>query len=286
MIRLVDCVSLEVFTTFSNILEEKVAPIIKRIDLSNCYRLVDNLGIDVVSKMAKALLTQAVDGGLRRSLGCQIKLPSFSGWEVPKWFHYRKVDVCELLIEIPHNLLWGSIGLVVGIIFEITQAHSLSLPDIEVTLDGIPICSGSFIIFDPEVSGYHVCLKYIGLDNLWKQQVDKKSDQSLPHIFRAAFRVYPFADYSKPLLIKSCGLHLDNMVGNDDGDDAEEENYDDNRTYSRGENHAHVDAKHCRITFQNTGQAEIQTGSAHPEGKPTWISPESIRHHHFVSDDP
>ncbi|KAK9933091.1 hypothetical protein M0R45_020300 [Rubus argutus] len=136
-------------------------------------------------------LLQAIDGDLRRSLCCQIKLPTFSGWEVPKWFHYRKEDVCELLIEIPHNLLRKSIGMVVGVIIEITQAHSPSRPRIEVTLDGIPIFGGSYTIFDQKFSGYHMCLKYIGLENLWKQQVDKRIDQSLPQIFRAAFRDCP-----------------------------------------------------------------------------------------------
>ena len=58
VIWMVDCVSLEVFLTLSNILEQKDAPVIKWMDLSNCHRLVDNLGIDVVSKMAKALLNQ------------------------------------------------------------------------------------------------------------------------------------------------------------------------------------------------------------------------------------
>ncbi|KAM5569748.1 hypothetical protein ABKV19_016985 [Rosa sericea] len=51
-----DCVSLERFSKLSNILEQKDTPgLLCGIHLSNCNRLMDNLGMDVVSKMAKAL---------------------------------------------------------------------------------------------------------------------------------------------------------------------------------------------------------------------------------------
>ncbi|XP_040375246.1 disease resistance protein RPV1 isoform X2 [Rosa chinensis] len=55
-IKVDDCVSLERFSKLSNILEQKDTPgRLRGIHLSNCNRLMDNLGMDVVSKMAKAL---------------------------------------------------------------------------------------------------------------------------------------------------------------------------------------------------------------------------------------
>ncbi|XP_024196007.1 disease resistance protein RPV1 [Rosa chinensis] len=63
-INLDDCVSLERFSKLSNILEQKDTPgHLRSMNLSNCNRLMDNLGMDVVSKMAKALLNQLVRAG-------------------------------------------------------------------------------------------------------------------------------------------------------------------------------------------------------------------------------
>ncbi|XP_040374074.1 disease resistance protein RPV1 isoform X2 [Rosa chinensis] len=60
-IKLDDCVSLERFSKLSNILEQKDTPgSLQRMKLSNCNRLMDNLGMDMVSKMAKALPYQAL----------------------------------------------------------------------------------------------------------------------------------------------------------------------------------------------------------------------------------
>jgi hypothetical protein len=54
-INLSGCKWLRDISTLTNILELRdVAQVSRRMDLSNCYRL----GIDVVSKMAKALLNQ------------------------------------------------------------------------------------------------------------------------------------------------------------------------------------------------------------------------------------
>ncbi|KAK9933095.1 hypothetical protein M0R45_020304 [Rubus argutus] len=238
VIWMVDCVSLEVFLTLSNILEQKDAPVIKWMDLSNCHRLVDNLGIDVVSKMAKALLNQAVgskkikDNGLTWPFMWKAIVACLAGSEVPKWFHCRKVNVYglpdpnddtivmyELLIKIPRSLKWGDIGLVVCVILEITQALSDACGfSVEVMVDEIKMPTRRNCVFHPKSSGHHVFLEYFGLDILWERWLlkDKMRDESLPCIFR----VCTYMESGKPLLLKSCGLHLANMpAGNDDDDE-------------------------------------------------------------------
>ncbi|PRQ38278.1 putative TIR domain, P-loop containing nucleoside triphosphate hydrolase [Rosa chinensis] len=131
------CVSLERFSKLSNILEQKDTPgVLRSMHLSNCNRLMDNLGMDVVSKMAKALPYQLVHTGLHHHLMCwNLILPSLQEIEVPNWFDGGEVDtsvlprhgtdgICEILIKIPRNLKAeriGLVGLVVCLVFELTH---------------------------------------------------------------------------------------------------------------------------------------------------------------------
>ncbi|XP_004298208.1 PREDICTED: leucine-rich repeat protein soc-2 homolog [Fragaria vesca subsp. vesca] len=133
-IELDDCVLLERFSKLSDILEQKDTPgLLCLMKLSNCNRLMDNLGIDLVSKMAKALPYQLVQAGLdQHVLSWNLRLPSLLEIEVPKWFDRAEVDasvlpgheigdMCEILIRIPRNLKAEKIGLVVCVVFEITE---------------------------------------------------------------------------------------------------------------------------------------------------------------------
>lgn len=56
-ISVVDCISLEIFSLLSKILEHKDISRIRKMDLSNCPRLCDNLGLDV-AKMTNVLVNQ------------------------------------------------------------------------------------------------------------------------------------------------------------------------------------------------------------------------------------
>ncbi|KAK9932696.1 hypothetical protein M0R45_019921 [Rubus argutus] len=231
-INLSGCKWLRDISTLWNKFELRDVAVSRLMDMSNCNRL----GIDVVSKMAKVLLNQVVDGNSCMTFEWHIKLPSHPGWKVPKWFHYRKMDVYEFLIEIPRSLIWERKGLVVCVIFEITQF--LSETSMQVMMDEQEISSIWCRSFPSKISGYYLYLQYIGLDNLWKQQVNKKSDQSLPHIFQ----VSAYMSSGETLLLKSCGFHLANMLGNDDDDvveedkkDKEGENYDVDDDDARGE---------------------------------------------------
>ncbi|CAB4316491.1 unnamed protein product [Prunus armeniaca] len=81
MIDMTDCISLERFSTLSKILEDEDMQGISNMDLSNCHRLCDNLGLDL-SKMAKFLLNQ-----MKRSERIIVTLLD-SGSEVPEWFTF------------------------------------------------------------------------------------------------------------------------------------------------------------------------------------------------------
>lgn len=56
-ISVVDCISLEIFSLLSKILKHKDISRIRKMDLSNCPRLCDNLGLDV-AKMTNVLVNQ------------------------------------------------------------------------------------------------------------------------------------------------------------------------------------------------------------------------------------
>ncbi|KAM5569760.1 hypothetical protein ABKV19_016994 [Rosa sericea] len=218
-INLDDCVSLERFSKLSNILEQKDTP--GRLDemhLSNCNRLMDNLGMDVVSKMAKALPYQLVHAGLHRHLQWNLILPSLQEIEVPNWFDGGEVDtsvlpghgpfgICEILIKIPRNLKVERIGLVVCVVFELTQ-------------DFVDDPSGCIVTveIDKKVC-YNSTCPYL------KSKATELSaqDHVLVHLTCIAFkelevvdpvvRVSSFANYrpGSGLLLKSFGVHLANM---------------------------------------------------------------------------
>ncbi|XP_061990444.1 disease resistance protein RPV1-like isoform X2 [Rosa rugosa] len=98
-LKLDDCVSLERLSKLSNILEQRDTPgHLQVMQLSNCNRLMDNLGMDMdnfgmdmVSKMAKTLPYQLVHAGLDRHVKCwNLMLPSLPEIEVPKWFDLER----------------------------------------------------------------------------------------------------------------------------------------------------------------------------------------------------
>ncbi|KAM5569742.1 hypothetical protein ABKV19_016981 [Rosa sericea] len=187
--------------------------------LSNCNRLMDNLGMDVVSKMAKALPYQLVHAGLHQHLKCwNLILPSLQEIEVPNWFDGGEVDtsvlpghgthgICEILIKIPRNLKAERIGLVVCLVFELTQDF----------LDDYSSCSVSVVI-DRNYYNDSTC-------HYFKSKATESSaqDHVLVHLTCIAFKELEVVDpvvrvsYYAPsyparvLLLKSFGVHLANM---------------------------------------------------------------------------
>ncbi|XP_061993063.1 disease resistance protein RPP5-like [Rosa rugosa] len=218
-INLDDCVSLERFSKLSNILEQKDTPGgLRGIHLSNCNRLMDNLGMDVVSKMAKALPYQLVHAGLHQHVKCwNLILPSLQEIEVPNWFDrgevdtsvlpgHRPFDICEILIKIPRNLKAERIGLVVCVIFELTQDF-LDDPD----ADGCCVR----VVIDKKV--YHSTCHFL------KATESSAQDHVLVQLTCIAFKElevldpvvrvssYAFSCPARGLLLKSFGVHLANM---------------------------------------------------------------------------
>ncbi|BBG93390.1 Disease resistance protein CC-NBS-LRR class family [Prunus dulcis] len=82
-VHMSDCISLERFSTMSKILEDGDMQGISYMDLSNCHRLCDNLGLDV-SKMAKLFNEMKFRGNAR----IVFRLPGSSS-KVPEWFTFR-----------------------------------------------------------------------------------------------------------------------------------------------------------------------------------------------------
>ncbi|XP_008222878.2 PREDICTED: TMV resistance protein N-like, partial [Prunus mume] len=132
-VHMSDCISLERFSTLSKILEDGYMQGISYMDLSNCHRLCNNLGLDV-SKMAKLFNEMKFQSGKRRII---VKLPD-SRSEVPEWFTFRnyfddydesKFDYIdhdgrsvrnyELPIEIPWTSVLENTKLVLCAVWEI-----------------------------------------------------------------------------------------------------------------------------------------------------------------------
>ncbi|XP_004298207.1 PREDICTED: TMV resistance protein N-like [Fragaria vesca subsp. vesca] len=227
-INLDDCVSLERFSELSNILQLKDTPgFLRRMKLSNCHRLVNNLGRNMVSEMAKALLNQMVSDGLAWYVeDWNIVLPSLPGIEVPKWFdsgkvytsvlpgHETEYDICELLIKIPRTLKGKRIGLVICVVFKITQNFT----------GGSCGCTATFVInkelYDgssesnfgskgTELSAHkNVCLCLARIDFKELKVVDR--------VVRVIFRTYSSSSAGPGLLLKSFGVHLENFQKNID----------------------------------------------------------------------
>ncbi|KAM5569608.1 disease resistance protein RPV1-like [Rosa sericea] len=231
-LNLDDCVSLERFSKLSNILEQRDTPgHLQFLQLSNCNRLMDNLGMemdnfgmDMVSKMAKTLPYQLVHAGLDQHVKCwNLMLPSLPEIEVPKWFDGGEVDtsvipghetydICEILIKVPRNLKTERIGLVVCVVFEITQEFSAGFDGSSVT-----------VVIDKK--------EYF--DNTW-HYLESKATESSAHdhvhvrltciafkelevvdpVVRVIF--HAFYPCGKGLPVKSFGVHLGNMPENDD----------------------------------------------------------------------
>ncbi|VVA35845.1 PREDICTED: TMV resistance [Prunus dulcis] len=132
-VHMSDCISLERFSTMSKILEDGDMQGISYMDLSNCHRLCDNLGLDV-SKMAKLFNEMKFRGNAR----IVFRLPGSSS-KVPEWFTFRNylddydeskfdnldhdgrsVRNYELPIEIPSTL--DNAKLVLCVVWEITES--------------------------------------------------------------------------------------------------------------------------------------------------------------------
>ncbi|XP_061991612.1 disease resistance protein RPV1-like [Rosa rugosa] len=212
-IKLDDCVSLERFSKLSNILEQKdTLGLLDTMYLSNCNRLMDNLGMDVVSKMAKALLNQLVLNG-RGWFDCwKLVLPSLPRIEVPKWFNggaeatsvlsgISDYDICEILIKIPRNLKGERIRMVVCVVLEITQDFSGAC-DVTVVINKERYSGGLDYDLPSAHDNVYVCLTCIDFMEL----------EVVDHEVRVNFRY----SRGKRLLLKSFGVHLANMQENDD----------------------------------------------------------------------
>ncbi|KAM2953251.1 hypothetical protein FF1_031652 [Malus domestica] len=212
-----DCILLEIFPTLSEmILVDEDMRLIRRMDMSNCQRLCENLALDV-SMMARAGKCYEV---------LSIILP---GSEVPDWFTLRKhvrvrVDgtttdpdpgcVCDFFIEIPRTFEWNNTGLVFCAAFKITQNFSGECSFYTRTaVNGVPMYDRVDCWFvSKETDAAHAWLTYIPLMAYMKSTVDEGGDQSKPYLCRVG--VYLLGE---GLLLNGCGVHLGNFSMPEDG---------------------------------------------------------------------
>ncbi|XP_020419642.1 TMV resistance protein N isoform X2 [Prunus persica] len=210
-IDMADCISLERFSTLSKILEDEDTQCISYMDLSNCHRLCDNLGLDL-SKMAKILLNQ-----MMMSEGIIVTLPH-SGSEVPEWFTFGNdfddYDESKFDYELPIKIPWTSVlettKLVLFAVWEITESF-VSPCYLEFNLDGYQDPKDSLSIETGEGNVWLKCIPISYYDQISKTPI---------------FRVRVIG---KGLHIKSIGAHLAPMSkgGDDDGKHIDENELDD-----------------------------------------------------------
>ncbi|BFG15429.1 hypothetical protein CerSpe_017030 [Prunus speciosa] len=196
-----DCTSLERFSTLSKILEDGDMQGISYMNLFNCHRLCDNLGLDV-SKMAKLF------NELKLYMSGRTVILPGSGSEVPEWFTFRhyfddydesKFDYIdddgmivrnyELPIEIPWTSVLENTSLVVCAVWEITESF-------------VSPCDLEFELYD-YLDAVHVSGGEIGAGNVWLEcfRIPSYYEQKKTPTFRVKVE-------GQGLRIKSMGAHL------------------------------------------------------------------------------
>ncbi|XP_016651496.1 PREDICTED: uncharacterized protein LOC107881674 [Prunus mume] len=179
-------------------------------DLSNCHRLCDNLGLDL-SKMAKFLLNQ-----MKRSERVIVTLLD-SGSEVPEWFTFGDdfddydeskfdyVDVdgrsfrnYKLHIEIPWTSVLENTKLVLFAVWEITESF-------------VSPCSLLFKL-DDYLDQKYLFGRETREGNVWLECIPISCEQLKTPIFQVTV-------IGKGLHIKSIGAHLAPISMSKDGDD-------------------------------------------------------------------
>ncbi|BFG15414.1 hypothetical protein CerSpe_016890 [Prunus speciosa] len=211
-INMVDCISLERFSTLSKILEDEDMPNIDKKDVCNCHR-GDDLGFNW-SMVEKTLQNQMKRNKIK------VKLPG-SGNEVPEWFTFRNYIVkdtseatyYDLPIEIPWTSGLEKTKLVLCAVWEITESF-VSPRHLEFNVfnafnfwDGVRISSfrDKWCVSGGETGAGYVWLACI-----------------LAHVKPSP--IFRIVVHGKGLIIKSIGAHLD---GDDDGKHIDENELED-----------------------------------------------------------
>ncbi|KAM1049790.1 hypothetical protein ACFX2A_032287 [Malus domestica] len=191
--------------------------LIRRMNMSNCQRLCENLAMDV-SKMASAWKCYEVPS---------IILP---GSVVPNWFSCRKdvrvgVDgtttdpgcICEIFIEIPRTFKWKNTIVVFCAAFTSTHKYRFEYCEfyIRTAVNGVCIYEGGdvFQLRSKETDTACVWLTYIPLPAHIKSKVDEGGDQSKPYLCRVGLHILQRVQEG----LNGCGVHLGNFSMPEDG---------------------------------------------------------------------
>ncbi|CAL8991828.1 unnamed protein product [Prunus brigantina] len=237
IINMADCISLERFPTLSKILEDGDMQHIQYMNLSNCHRLCDNIGLDV-AKMANILVNQAA---VNTGHFINVLLP---GGEVPQSFSFRK-DVGVLLpndndhlFGLPIEIPWtsGLENLVLCTVCEPTESFIRpQFPHLSLLNSTYP--GNDYSVSEGLTGAGHVGLRYIAVPRKipLPAHTKRKSDDQLKS---SIHRIIDVSYKGGRGPFKSCGVHLslNNMPKDgfgfcsmpEDGDDDEnEEDLDD-----------------------------------------------------------
>ncbi|XP_034199087.1 disease resistance protein RPV1-like [Prunus dulcis] len=232
IINMADCISLERFPTLSKILEDEDMQHIQYMNLSNCHRLCDNIGLDA-AKMANILVNQAA---VNTEHFINVLLP---GSEVPESLSFRK-DVGVLLpndndhlLDLPIEIPWtsGLENLVLCIVCEPTESFiRVQFPYLSILNSTYP--GNDYSVSEGLTGAGHVGLRYTAVPRKipLPAHTKRRSDDQLKSFIH---RIINVSYKGGRGLFKSCGVHLSlNSMPKDgfgfcsmpeDGDDDENE---------------------------------------------------------------
>ncbi|XP_016647965.1 PREDICTED: TMV resistance protein N-like [Prunus mume] len=210
-INMVDCISLERFSTLSKILEDGDMPYTNWRDVCNCHR---RDGWEVTPSMIEETLQNQFQSGSRvlqmKRNKIKVKLPG-SGSEVPEWFTFRNYIVkdtseatyYELPIEIPWTSGLEKTKLVLCAVWEFTESF-------------VSPCHLEFNVFN--AFNFWDGVRMHCFRDVW---CVSGGETGAGYVWLTCIRahvkpspIFRIVVYGKGLIIKSIGAHLD---GDDDG---------------------------------------------------------------------
>ncbi|XP_040364167.1 TMV resistance protein N-like [Rosa chinensis] len=208
-----DCVSLERISKLSNILERKESQMIEKMDLTNCWRLCQNL-VEMANKddddEVHADLFSRLLSSQQSKFTITFPVPRS---EVPKWFSCQ-MDFMghlrfEFYIETLANFKWDNAGLALCVAFDqkpwVTEdGLNFIRSDFEVRIHINEVLVSFLEMRVDSGESDHVWLHYVPFLEMWRFGYMRP----LPP-FTCRVIIYPLCYHPRELSsMKSCGVHL------------------------------------------------------------------------------
>ncbi|PRQ24075.1 putative leucine-rich repeat domain, L domain-containing protein [Rosa chinensis] len=194
-----DCVSLERISKLSNILERKESQMIEEMDLTNCWRLCQNLVQMANKDELDADLFSRLLSSQQSEFTITFPVPRS---EVPKWFScqmdfmgHRRFEFC---VETLANFKWDNTGLALCVAVDQKLQYTDFAVYIHINEVRVPSSYSEQLVDTAESD--HVWLLYVPFLEMWRLGYMRP----LPPF---TCRVIIYIDYPSQS-IKSCGVHL------------------------------------------------------------------------------